>query len=173
MTAANRDVVLAGAVSLSGRYAFQGFRASAGLQQAVADVRSAGGLALGGRRVVPEVVILDDGGTRAGVRRALDALGGAELIVGPYGSDLVHEAGRWAGKRGRVLWNHGGSADEVERVPGVVSVASPASRYLAAVLEAVAASVHPGRVLLAVGRGRFGQAAAQGAQDTAARLGIP
>jgi branched-chain amino acid transport system substrate-binding protein len=173
VTAENGTVVLAGAVSLSGRYALQGLLASAGLRQAVADARRAGGVRLADRRVVPDVVLLDDGGTRAGVREALGTLARADLIVGPYGSDLVREASQWAAERGRVLWNHGGSADDVERLPGVVSIASPASRYLAAVLEAVAAHAGPsGRVLLAVGRGGFGQSAAQGARDAAARLGM-
>lgn len=161
------------AVSLSGRYARQGRLASAGLQQAVADVRSRGGIRFGERRVVPEALVLDDGGTRDGVRRALDALAGADLILGPYGSDLMREAARWAAERGRVLWNHGGSADDVERIPGVVSVASPASRYLATVLEALATAGRSGRVLVAVSRGRFGQSAAAGARETAARLGMP
>jgi ABC-type branched-subunit amino acid transport system substrate-binding protein len=172
VTAANGQLMLGAAVSLSGRYASQGLLASAGLQQAVVDARSAGGVVLGGRRVVPDVVILDDESTRAGVRRSLDALAAADLIVGPYGSDLVREAARWASERERVLWNHGGSADDVERSPGVVSVASPASRYLAAVLEALAGRVDEGWVLVAVGRGRFGEAAASGAREAAAHLGI-
>lgn len=165
-------MLVAGVLSLSGRYAFQGRLAGAGLQQAVADVRSTGGIRLGDRHVLPELVVLDDRGTRAGVRRALDALVEADLVVGPYGSDLVREAGTWAAERGRVLWNHGGSADDVERLPGVVSVASPASRYLAAVLEALAPHRPSARVLLAAGRGGFGQHAAQGAQQAAARLGV-
>ncbi len=165
-------MLVAGVLSLSGRYAFQGRLAGAGLQQAVADARSAGGIRLGDRHVLPELVVLDDRGTRAGVRRALDALVEADLVVGPYGSDLVREAGTWAAERGRVLWNHGGSADDVERLPGVVSVASPASRYLAAVLEALAPHRPSARVLLAAGRGGFGQHAAQGAQQAAARLGV-
>ena len=165
-------VLVAGAVSLSGRYARQGRLAAAGLQQAVADVRSGGGGRLGARRVLPEVLILDDGGTSTGVRRALDALGEADLLLGPYGSDLVRAAGEWAAQRGRVLWNHGGSADDVERLPGVVSLASPASRYLAVVLEALGAQGHSGRVLLAVGRGRFAHHAAEGARQAAARLGL-
>jgi ABC-type branched-subunit amino acid transport system substrate-binding protein len=165
-------VLIGGVVSLSGRYAFQGRLAAAGLQQAVADVRGRGGVRLADRDVLPELAVLDDGGTRAGVRRALDALTGADLVVGPYGSDLVRAAGAWAGERGRVLWNHGGSADDVERLSGVVSVASPASTYLAAVLEALARHRPSARVLVAVGRGGFGQHAAQGAQQAAARLGM-
>ena len=168
----NGRVLVAGAVSLSGRYARQGRLAAAGLQQAVADVRSRGGVRLGGRRVLPEMLVLDDGGTSTGVRRALDALGGADLVLGPYGSDLVRAAGRWTAERGRVLWNHGGSADDVERLPGVVSLASPASRYLAVVLEALGAYGRSARVLLAVGPGRFAQHAAEGARQAAARLGM-
>jgi ABC-type branched-subunit amino acid transport system substrate-binding protein len=165
-------VLIGGVVSLSGRYAFQGRLADAGLQQAVADLRGRGGVRLADRDVLPELVVLDDGGTRDGVRQALDALSGADLVVGPYGSDLVRAAGAWAAERGRVLWNHGGSADDVERLSGVVSVASPASSYLAAVLEALARHRPSARVVVAAGRGRFGQHAARGAQQAAARLGM-
>jgi branched-chain amino acid transport system substrate-binding protein len=162
-------VVVAGVLSLSGRYASLGRLAGAGVQQAVADVRR---VQCGDRYVVPELVVLDDGSTRAGVRRGLDALIEADLVVGPYGSDLVREAGAWAATRGRLLWNHGGSADDVERLSDVVSVASPASRYLAAVLEAVAPHRPSARVLLVAGRGGFGQHAVRGAQETASRLGM-
>jgi branched-chain amino acid transport system substrate-binding protein len=165
--------VLVGAVvSLSGRYASHGRLAGGGLHQAVADVRGSGGVRLADRYVLPELVVLDDGGTRAGVHRALDALSGADVVVGPYGSDLVRVAAEWATARGRVLWNHGGSADDVERGSGVVSVASPASRYLTVVLEALARHRPRARVLVAVGRGGFGQHAAQGARQAAARLGM-
>jgi hypothetical protein len=121
-------VVVGGVASLSGRYALQGRLAAAGVQQAVADVRSAGGLRIAGRRVVPELLLLDDESTRLGVRRGLDTLVDADLLIGPYGSDLVRDAAAWAAQQRRALWNHGGNADGVEGLSGVVSVASPASR---------------------------------------------
>ena len=72
-----------------------------------------------------------------------------------------------------MLWNHGASADDVQRLPGVVSVASPASSYLAAALDAVAGKLNGGaRVLVAAGRGTFGRAVAAGVLDAAARLGM-
>jgi branched-chain amino acid transport system substrate-binding protein len=128
-------------------------------------------VAVGSTRVAPRLVVLDDAGSASGLRRALDALAGADLLVGPY-SGLTGEAALWAAERGRVLWNHGGSADEVERQPGVVSVASPTSRYLAAVLDVVAGQVPRARMLVGAGTGSFGRAAAAGAGEAAGRLGM-
>jgi branched-chain amino acid transport system substrate-binding protein len=166
------DLVVAAAVSLSAGNARQGRMAAAGLAQAVDDVARAGGLAVGSARLTPRLALADDGGTAEALRRALDALTGADLVVGPYGSGLTGEAARWAAEHGRVLWNHGGSADEVEARPGVVSVASPTSRYLAAVLDVVAGRLPAARVLIGAGSGSFGRAAAAGAAEAAGRLGL-
>ncbi|MGH2694348.1 MAG: ABC transporter substrate-binding protein [Actinomycetota bacterium] len=165
-------LVLAAPLSLSGRYAFQGRLAAVGLAQAAKDVARRGGLLLGDQRLIPEVAIIDDESTRAGTRRALEKIARADLLIGPYGSDLVREAGSWVGQRGRVLWNHGGSADDVQRLPGVISVASPASNYFPPILEALAQSLPQARVLLAVGRGSFPEEVAKGAHEAASRLGM-
>ena len=165
-------VVVGAPLSLTGRYGFLGRLAAAGLRQVVQGARRLSGIRMGEDRLAPELHVVDDGGTREGVRRALQEVAEADLLVGPYGSDLVDEAARWAAGRGRVLWNHGGSADEVERLPGVVSVPSPASRYLGAVLEALADSLPGARVLVATRRGLFGRSAALGARDAADRLGM-
>ncbi|MGH2768348.1 MAG: ABC transporter substrate-binding protein [Actinomycetota bacterium] len=160
-------------LSLSGRYAYQGRLAAAGLRQVLADLRVSGGITLGERRLLPEVLILDDESTRKGVRRVLEAAAGeADVLIGPYGSDLVREAALWAAERDRVLWNHAGSADDLQGLRGVVSVPSPASRYLASVLEAVAGLFSGARVLAVVGRGAFGRSAAEGAREAAQRLGM-
>ena len=166
------SLVLAAPMSLTGRYGHLGRLAAAGLQQVVEDVSHGGGVRVGGRALMPEVVVFDDGGTRAGVRHALDVLARADLIVGPYGSDLVVEAARWAGERSRVLWNHGGSADDAQRLSGVVSVPAPASRYFAPVLDAVSGQMPGARVLVATGRGAFGRSATDGAVEAAGRLGM-
>jgi ABC-type branched-subunit amino acid transport system substrate-binding protein len=165
-------LLMAGPFSLTGRYAPQGRLAAAGLHQAVQDVRNRGGVRLAHRHLVPDVVILDDGSTREGVRRSLDRVSKADLLVGPYGSDLVAGAARWAADRGRTLWNHGGNADDVQRLPGVVSVGTPASRYLPPVLDAVTVHLPEARVMVAVGRGAFGRSVAHGAREAAERLGM-
>ena len=165
-------LLIAAPLSLSGRYAFQGRLAAVGLAQAVKDVARLGGLPLWNRRLIPEVAIIDDESSRAGVRRALEKIARADLLIGPYGSDLEGEAARWVGQKGRVLWNHGGSADDVQRLPGVISVASPASSYFPPILEALSQSLPQARVLLAVGRGSFPEEVAKGAREAANRLGM-
>jgi branched-chain amino acid transport system substrate-binding protein len=166
------ELLVGAAVSLSAGNSRQGRMAAAGLHQAVDDARRAGGVVVGSTRLAPRLVLLDDAGSVSGLRRALEALAGADLLVGPYGSGLTGEAARWAAERGRVLWNHGGSADEVEMMPGVVSVASPTSQYLAAVLHVLAGPVPRGRVLVGAGTGSFGRAAAAGAAEVAGQLGM-
>ncbi|MEW6472186.1 MAG: ABC transporter substrate-binding protein [Actinomycetota bacterium] len=166
------DFTIGAALSLSDGNVRQARMAAAGLVQAVEDVHRAGGVTVGGRTLLPRLALLDDGGTGKGLRHALDLLAGADLLIGPYGSGLAGEAGQWAAEQRRVVWNHGGSADEVEMMPWLVSLASPTSRYLAAVVEVMAGDVPGGRVLIAAGTGSFGRAAAQGARDAAARLGL-
>jgi len=172
MAAEAHECTIGAALSLSAGNVRQARMAAAGLVQAVEDVGRAGGVVVDGRTVLPRLALLDDGGTADGLRNALDLLSAADLIVGPYGSGLAGEAGGWAAERGRVVWNHGGSADEVETLPGLVSLASPTSRYLAAVLEVIGERMPGGSVLIGAAANSFGQAAASGAADAAGRLGL-
>jgi branched-chain amino acid transport system substrate-binding protein len=166
------EYTIGAALSLSEGNVRQARMATAGLVQAVEDARRAGGVTVDGRALLPRLALLDDGGTAKGLRHALDLLTRADLLIGPYGSGLAAEAGRWAAEQGRVVWNHGGSADEVETLPGLVSVASPTSRYLAAVVEVVSHGLPGARVLIGAGTGSFGRAAARGATEAAAALGM-
>jgi ABC-type branched-subunit amino acid transport system substrate-binding protein len=170
--AAESECTIGAALSLSGGNVRQARMAAAGLVQAVEDACQAGGILLDGQPTFPRLALLDDGGTAKGLREALDMLSGADLIVGPYGSGLSGEAGHWAAERGRIVWNHGGSADEVEILPRLVSIASPTSRYTQAVIEAIAESVPGGRVLIGAGTNSFGLAAARGATEAAAARGL-
>ena len=75
-----------------------------------------------------------------------------------------------------VVWNHGGATAGLARpaYPGVVNVASPAYRYLAAVIETLAAEgLGEGSelVMVYVDMG-FGREVAEGAAMAARRLGL-
>jgi ABC-type branched-subunit amino acid transport system substrate-binding protein len=71
---------------------------------------------------------------------------------------------------GRLLYNHGGSADDLAR-PGLVSLPAPASTYFeGAVQEAVSRRVD--RLLVVRGPGPFARAVAEGAAARASERGI-
>jgi ABC-type branched-subunit amino acid transport system substrate-binding protein len=146
-------------LSLTGPFARQGQQAARGLAQWADEA----GLAL---------TVVDDGGSRAAAVRAyggwLEA--GVDLLLGPYGSGLVRAVAPPVCAAGRLLWNHGGSADDLAR-PGLASLPAPASTYFhGAVDEAAARGI--GRLLVAHGDGRFARAVADGAVARATAYGL-
>jgi hypothetical protein len=66
---------------------------------------------------------------------------GCRFVLTPYGGDSTRAVA--TAHPDALVWNHGAAADDVQRLPGVVSVPSPASRYLVALGRAVAA-LRPG-----------------------------
>lgn len=130
------------------------------------------GLELWAARRGATLLIEDDRSTPERAARLHDALtaAGCRFVIGPYGSDSTRACA--AGNRSGIIWNHGAAADDVQRMPGVVSVASPASRYLVA-LGAAMARLRPGaRIALAAGRGRFARFAVEGLERNAGWLGL-
>jgi ABC-type branched-subunit amino acid transport system substrate-binding protein len=144
---------------VTGRYSVQGAQVRAGLE-------------LWARHRATRLTLLDDGSNpqhAARIHKQLVARG-CPLVVGPYGSDSTRAVARVAA--GGVVWNHAAAADDVQRLPGVVSLASPASRYLVALGRAVA-QLRPGAgVAIASAAGRFSDFAAEGLKQHAAVLGL-
>jgi ABC-type branched-subunit amino acid transport system substrate-binding protein len=100
---------------------------------------------------------------------------GCDLLLGPYSTVLMRAAGDMAAESGWLLWNHGGSGDDVETAnPGhVVSVLTPTSRYMEPFLSYLAADAEPTQELrIAHGKGRFGRQVAGGADAYARQLGF-
>jgi hypothetical protein len=80
-----------------------------------------------------------------------------------------------AAEAGWLVWNHGGSGDDVETAhPGhVVSVPTPASRYAEPFLSYLARYTRPVPTLrIAYGKGSFGRQVARGAGAYARQLGF-
>jgi hypothetical protein len=144
---------------LTGRYAVQGAQVRAGLE-------------LWALHTGAQLVLLDDGSNPQQASRVHSELvaRGCRFVLGPYASDSMRAVARHAA--GRVLWNHGAAADDVQQLPGVVSLPSPASRYLVALGRAVA-QLRPGaRITVARAPGRFAGFAAEGLEQHAAVLGL-
>jgi ABC-type branched-subunit amino acid transport system substrate-binding protein len=118
------------------------------------------------------LMIIDDGGSRSAAIRAYAAWlhQGVDLLLGPYASGLVRVVAPLVCDAGRLLYNHGGSADDLVR-PGLVSLPAPASTYFdGAVEEAMTRRVD--RLLVARGPGPFARTVAEGAAARASERGL-
>jgi len=148
-------------VPATGRYPVQGAQVRAGLE-------------LWARRAGMRLVVEDDRSRpERAARLHAELVGrGCHFVLGPYGSDSARAVA--AARPGAVVWNHGAAADDVQRLPGVVSVPSPASRYLVALGRAVAALRPGATIALVTATGRFARLAREGLEraDPAPGLGI-
>ncbi len=146
-------------LSLSGPLGLQGRQAARGLELWASTEHI-------------QLQIVDDAGSPA---RALDVyrewLGTVvDVLLGPYGSGLLRRVGPLASAHGSLLWNHGGSADDLA-CQFVVSIPAPASTYLVGAVE-LAHRRGLQEVMLVRGKGRFASAVAAGARQRAGELGM-
>jgi ABC-type branched-subunit amino acid transport system substrate-binding protein len=151
-------------LSLSGRFAQFGRQAAQGLE----TWRFLEGAA--------EILIEDDRSDPRTLEAVLPSVAArCDLLLGPYSTQLMRAAGRLAAESGWLVWNHGGSGDDVEGAhPGhLVSVLTPTSRYAEPFLLQLASEPRESRDLCVVhGPGSFGRQVADGAEAIARRLGV-
>ena len=152
-------------LSLSGKFAQFGRQAAQGLE----TWRSLDGTA--------EILIEDDRSDRQTLETVLPGVAvRCDILLGPYSTQLMRIAGRMAAETGWLVWNQGGSGDDVERAyPGhVVSILTPTSRYAEPFLRWLAGEPGERRDLCIVnGPGSFGRQVTDGAGTIAQQLGIP
>ena len=151
-------------LSLSGRFAQFGQQAALGLEawrSLTGDV---------------ELVIEDDCSDRHVLEEVFPRVADrCDVLLGPYSTVLARAAGRIAADSGWLMWNHGGSGDDVQQEhPGhVVSVLTPTGRYGAPFVRLIAGDDDHRRNLYIVhGPGRFGRQVAEGTATSASRAGI-
>jgi Periplasmic binding protein len=152
-------------LSLSGRFAQFGRQAAAGLQA----WKSLDGTA--------DVVIDDDRSDRQTLETLLPNVAArCDVLLGPYSTVLMRAAGRAAAESGWLIWNQGGSGDDVEHAhPGhVVSVLTPASRYAEPFLRYLTKEDEdePRDLCIVEGPGSFGHQVADGAAAMALQFGL-
>jgi len=151
-------------LSLSGRFAQFGRQTAQGLE----TWRSLDGNA--------DIIVEDDYSDRRTLESVLPAVAArCDILLGPYSTQLMRAAGHIAAESGWLVWNHGGSGDDVEGAhPGhVVSVLTPTSRYGEPFLLRLADEPGERRDLCIVhGPGSFGRQVADGAEAIARRVGI-
>ena len=147
-------------LSLTGSYERQGTDAAEGVRLWAADA---------GVRLV----LVDDRSSKAAAVEAYaEWVGGdgMDVLLGPYSSGLVRAVAPLVCQTGHLLWNHGGSADDLAR-PRVVSLLAPASSYFEGIVdEAVARDL--ARLVVVQGAGPFARAVAGGAAARASNYGL-
>lgn len=95
-----------------------GRQAAAALAMFAADQNDAGGIQIGAERRAVVIECLDDQSNPrlcAELYRSLCYENQADVIFGPYSSDLTRVAAPIAEQAGRVLINHGGADDSLYR----------------------------------------------------------
>jgi ABC-type branched-subunit amino acid transport system substrate-binding protein len=145
-------------LSLTGQYERQGTEAAEGVR-------------LWADEAGIRLTLIDDHSSKA---TAVDAytgwIGGVDLLLGPYASGLVRAVAPLVRDAGRILWNHGGSADDLAQ-PGIASLPAPASTYFdGAVDAAIERKVR--RLVVVQGPGPFARTVAKGAKTRASEQGI-
>jgi ABC-type branched-subunit amino acid transport system substrate-binding protein len=154
---------LGACLSLSGRHARFGTQARLGLEIWHSSNDTV------------ELVIEDDQSRPEVLEVAVRRLAArCDIMLGPYSTHLMRRAGQVAATLDQLIWNHGGSGDDVEAAhPGhVVSVLTPTSRYAEPFIRHLAGTAEPLHLWIVQGRGSFGRQVAAGAETTARSLGV-
>ncbi len=152
---------LGACLSLTGRYGRFGRQAAHGLR--VWQQLSGDGV---------ELEIEDDGSDpEAFAARFRRVASRCDVLLGPYSTQLMRAAGEAMPEIDRLLWNQGGSGDDVQALcPGrIVSVLAPTTRYAVPFVRAMADEGERVPLWVVRGRGRFGRQVASGAVDQALR----
>jgi ABC-type branched-subunit amino acid transport system substrate-binding protein len=148
-------------LSLSGRYARFGSQAVRALHAWAALDGDAG-------------LVLEDDRSDPGILQALlpTVAAGCDVLLGPYSTQLARVAAKMAAAAGWLVWNHGGSGDDVQAVcPGhAVSLPTPASRYAERFIRDVLEGAGL-ELWIVQGKGSFGRQVADGAQQIAEQAG--
>ncbi len=131
-------------ISLSGRYSIQGKESFEGLTLWVKDVNNSGGIFVGehGKKFPVDLIYYDDESTADKCLEIIERLinqDKIDVLIGPYSSGITLAASSIAEKHKKILWNHGGSSDEIfkQGFKYMVSAITPASEYFSGVINMV------------------------------------
>jgi branched-chain amino acid transport system substrate-binding protein len=170
------EITIGLSISLSGGFHLQGQQALQGSLLWQSYINAQGGIAVrkGEKRAV-RLIWYDDRSQISCARKNVLWLlreHQIDILLGPYSSSLTMAVVEIAEEYKKVLWNHGGSSDDIFRHGWryLVGIASPASDYLRALPHWLAEeSPALGRIcILYSGRGTFGWQVARGILESAA-----
>ena len=130
----HNDVKVGLSVSMSGKYRLQGQQALNGVSLWQSHTTTQGGIPVGSVTRPVRLVWYDDasrsGRARENVRRLVQE-DRVDILLGPYSSNLTLAAAEIAEEQKKLLWNYGGTSDEIfsRGWKYVVGISTPASDY--------------------------------------------
>jgi branched-chain amino acid transport system substrate-binding protein len=164
------EVAVGLSISLTGKFRLQGEQALQGIRLWQSYINAQGGVAVrNGEKRSVRLIWYDDRSQISFARKNVIQLlreDKIDILLGPYSSGLTMAVVDIAEEHKKVLWNFGGSSDEIFRHDRryLVGIASPASDYLRA-LPHWLAEEHPALHRICVlysARGTFGWQVARG-----------
>jgi branched-chain amino acid transport system substrate-binding protein len=164
------EVAIGLSISLTGRFRPQGQQALQGIRLWQSYINAQGGIAVrNGEKRSVRLIWYDDHSQISFARKNVFQLlreDKIDVLLGPYSSSLTMPVVEIAEEYKKVLWNYGGSSDEIFRHDRryLVGIASPASDYLRALPHWLAEehrALHRICVLYSA-RGTFGWQVARG-----------
>jgi branched-chain amino acid transport system substrate-binding protein len=171
----NREIKIGLSISLSGRFQLQGQQALQGVRLWQSYINAQGGIAVqNGEKRLVRLTWYDDHSQISFARKNVFQLlreDKIDVLMGPYSSSLTMAVAEIAEEYKKVLWNYGGSSDEIFNHGRryLVGIASPASDYLRG-LPPWLAKECPTLARICVlysGRGTFGWRVARGVLKSA------
>ena len=131
-------------ISLSGRYSLQGIESFEGFKLWVKEVNQSGGIFLRkyDKKIPVELIFYDDESTAERCKSLVEKLiveDNVNILIGPYSSGLTRAAVPIAQDFKKILWNHGGSSDDItkEGYTNIISAITPASAYFTGIIKLV------------------------------------
>lgn len=168
-------------VTLSGKYAIQGKRSFNGLDLWVENTNRSGGVLLEShtKKIPIGLIYYDDKSNPANTRHIIKKLifeDKVDILLGPYSSTLTIAAAETSELYNKVLWNYGGSSDEItnREFKKVISAITPASCYFEPFLNFINQrdkNIKTVAIIFAEDSG-FSTEVAKGAINFCKRLGI-
>ena len=152
------SVAAALTLSLTGPFARQGIDAAEGVQLWAEDE----GIRL--------TLVDDEGSSRKAVHAYTAWADSVDVLLGPFTSGLVRAVVPVTRNRGRLLWNHGGAADDLAK-SDVVCLSAAASSYFHDAVDAATACETRGLAIVR-GTGPFARAVAGGAMAYGSEVGF-
>lgn len=167
--------------TLTGELSIQGTESFNGINLWLNECRGKGGLNIAGhdKRIIPELVYYDDGSnpqrTRSNTIRLLEE-DRVDLLLGPYSSSLTTACIETASRFKRVIWNHGGSSDEIHKLgySKIISTITEAGKYYEGIIDLIL-SLEEHNSLISIVRkkaSRFSKHVSEGARTYAEKKGL-